>query len=464
MQDIVPKGGRNTRRSITPEVKQRSVVRPVERPRVRDEEVKIKIHKPVKIDQIEHVHKQDVEEIRITHDETDTIESVRHEFEASRTRPNYKKKLKKHWKKITLIGGIVVVIALVMIISNIFHGATLTLTPKTQTQNIQSDYIAKRLGVAGELTYQVVTLKQTGSETIKATGEKQVDKRASGTVVIYNNFNTSVQRLIKNTRFATPEGLIFRISDSVTVPGKKGSTPGSVEATVVADEVGESYNVGLKDFTIPGFKGDPRYTAFYARSKTPLAGGFSGIQKVVAEADRSKAKANIETKISAELLRQAAAGITPDAVFFPNAYTIEYKILPEESASASEVTLKEEGVLSMVVFDKKILGSMVAKTELSKYDGQPVTITNIDKIVFKQMGDFKPATADSISFNLSGPASFEWFYDELALKQALVGKSRNETATVLQKYPTIEKADISLRPFWSRSFPDTLDKITVNKQ
>ena len=80
------------------------------------------------------------------------------------------------------------------------------------------------------------------------------------------------------------------------------------------------------------------------------------------------------------------------------------------------------------------------------------------------MGDFKPATADSISFNLSGPASFEWFYDELALKQALVGKSRNETATVLQKYPTIEKADISLRPFWSRSFPDTLDKITVNKQ
>jgi len=448
MQDIVPKGGRSIRRVAVSNTRAKAVARPAP--------------VPVKIDQVEHVHKQDVEEIRITHDETDTIESVRREFESSRTRPSSKKRFKKNAKKIAFFGGIVAVLLAVFILSSIFHGATLTLTPRKQTQNIQSDYTAKKSGIAGELVYQVVTLKQTGSETIKANGEKQVEKRATGTVVIYNNYNTSVQRLIKNTRFATPEGLIFRITDSVTVPGKKGTVPGSVEATVVADEPGESYNVGLKDFTIPGFKGDPRYTAFYARSKTALAGGFSGIQKVVAEADRAKAKTNIESKIASELIKQAVAGMTPEMVYFANAYTIDFKMLPEEFPSASEVTLKEEGTISAVVFDRKILGSAVAKAELSKYDGRPIFITNNDNITFKPKGDFKP-TSDTITFNLSGSAAFEWYYDELTLKQALLGKSRSETAAILQKYPTIEKADISLRPFWSRSFPDSLDKIIVKK-
>ncbi|MEN9621767.1 MAG: hypothetical protein RLZZ67_201 [Candidatus Parcubacteria bacterium] len=459
MQDIVPKGGKSIRRVAVSETRPRAVSRPV----ARTEEVRVEIKKPTKVEQIEHVHKQDVEEIRITHDETDTIETVRREFESSRTRPNFKKKLKKNWKKIALIGGSVAVVLLVVILSNIFHGATLTLTPRTKTQNIQSDYVAKKNAGSGELPFEIVSFKQTGSETIKATGEKQVDKRATGVVVIYNNYNTSVQRLIKNTRFATPEGLIFRITDSVTVPGKKGAVPGSVEATIVADEVGDSYNVGLKDFTIPGFKGDPRYTAFYARSKTALAGGFSGIQKVVAEADRVKAKAAIVAKVTADLIKQAYAEIDKNSAYFSNGYSVDFKSLAEASPSASEVTLREEGTLTLVVFNKQLLAGAIAREEISKFDGQPVVITNLDKITFKPKSDFKPATADSITFNLSGPASFEWYYDETTLKQALLGKSRSEIPAVLQKYPTVEKADISLRPFWSRSFPDSPDKILIKK-
>jgi hypothetical protein len=355
------------------------------------------------------------------------------------------------------------VLLFVVILSNIFHGATITLTPRTLTQNIESDYTAKKTAGSGELAYQVVTLTQMGSETIKATGEKQVDKRATGVVVVYNNYNTSSQRLIKNTRFATPEGLIFRIVDSVTVPGKKGTTPGSVEVTVVADESGESYNVGLKDFTIPGFKGDPRYNAFYGRSKTPLAGGFSGIQKVVAEADRAKAKASIEAEVTDALVKEVFAGMTADVAYFTNGYSIDWKTLPEQSPSASEVTITQEGTISVVVFDKKALGRAVASEEIDKFDGQPVVITNLDKIAFKPKADFKPGTSESIAFNLSGTASFEWFYDEATLKEALLGKSRSEIPAVLQKYPTIEKAGISLRPFWSRTFPDSLDKITVKR-
>ncbi|HEY0908025.1 MAG TPA: hypothetical protein VGE35_01610 [Candidatus Paceibacterota bacterium] len=466
MQDIVPKGGKTIRRIPVSENRARSAAKSAARPAPVEEIVKPKTVRTRKVveevRQVEEVIERPepaADNFRIVGDDTDTIESVRNEFEASRSRSRGK----KGWKKLIAAGGIVAVIALLVILSNVFHGATVTVTPKLVTQNIQTDLVAKKVPSASELGFAVVSIKQTGSETIKATGEKQVDKKATGTIIIYNNYNATAQRLIKNTRFATPEGLIFRITDSVTVPGKTGTTPGSVEATVVADASGDSYNVGLKDFTIPGFKGDPRYTTFYARAKTAIDGGFSGIQKVVADADRAKAKANIESKITSDLIKQIEANVTADMAYFANGYKIDFVSLPEESPSASEVTLKEEGTLSLVVFDKKAFGGAVAKSEISGYDGLPVVVTNTGELVFKPGTSFNPAVADSISFNLSGPAAFEWYYDEQALKEALAGKARSEIPAVLQKYPTIEKADISLRPFWSRTFPEALDKIVVKK-
>ncbi len=473
MQDIVPKGGKTIRRISVPESRSRSIATPTARPVshpssrpaplqeiVRPNTVRTRrVVEEVEETEVVEDRPHHLEQLRVVEEETDTLESVRSEFEAARTRSHRK----ISWKKLSGIGGIIAVVILVVVLSNIFHGATVTLTPRAQTQNIQGDFTAKKLPGVNELGFAVVSIKLTGSETIKANGEKQVDKKATGTIIIYNNYNETVQRLIKNTRFATPEGKIFRITDSVTVPGKKGTTPGSVEATVVADEAGDSYNVGLKDFTIPGFKGDPRYSTFYARSKTAIGGGFSGIQKVVADADRAKAKANIETKLTTELVKQIGANITPDMAYFANGYDISFAMLPEESPSASEVTLKEEGTLSLVVFDKKALGSAVAKSEISGYDNLPLVLTNTDKISFKAKPDFNPAASDTISFNLSGAAAFEWYYDELALKQALADKSRSEIPSVLQKFPTIEKADISLRPFWSRSFPESLEKIVIKK-
>ena len=47
----------------------------------------------------------------------------------------------------------------------------------------------------------------------------------------------------------------------MVVPGKNGTTPGSIEVTVYADEVGSSYNAAPQTF-IPGFKGTERYSGF----------------------------------------------------------------------------------------------------------------------------------------------------------------------------------------------------------
>jgi hypothetical protein len=329
MQDIVPKGGRSirniplpeTRKPVTREVEVKEPKPAPKRAKKEPEQVKIEKRRPAPEPEVEYREESSVDK--------ETLRSVREEFESRRAKPRSRRKGPRSYKGILIAVGVIAVLGLAIVVSNAFHGATLQLTPRTVSAMVDDVYTAKKLSLPADLNYETVTIKQSGSETVKATGERQVDKKATGVIVIYNNYNSSPQRLIKNTRFATPEGLIYRITDSVTVPGKKGTVPGSVEATVTADQPGESYNVGLKDFTIPGFKGDPRYTAFYARSKTPLSGGFSGIQKIVADADRAKAKSAIESRVETELVKQIVAQIPEDKVFFPKGYTVDFVQLPE---------------------------------------------------------------------------------------------------------------------------------------
>jgi hypothetical protein len=389
----------------------------------------------------------------------ETLEEVRKEFEEGSQVP--RERGGKRWLKIVI--ALFVLLGGVFAVSSFFDSATVLITPRTVLQSVKSDYAAEKASNAAALSYQVITIEETGTQTVKATGERKVERKATGNIVVYNNYSTSPQRLIKNTRFATPEGLIFRITDSITVPGKKGSTPGQVETLVVADEPGEKYNVGLKDFTIPGFKGDPRYTAFYARSKTPLEGGFIGTERVVAPEDRTTAKSAIEQKIAAKLVERIPSALPSDKVTFDKAYAIEYKTLPEESVSSSEVALKELGTMSIVVFDRAQLSENLATAHIKGYAGDPVSIKNLDILSFSPKGQFDPAKNNKIFFTLTGDAVFEWLYDENALKQALVGKPRKEISAILKGYPTIEKADISLRPAWARSFPDEVEKITVEK-
>ncbi|HEU5114738.1 MAG TPA: hypothetical protein VFT82_03155 [Candidatus Paceibacterota bacterium] len=476
MQDIVPKGRsirniplKEGRESALPKAPRKKEITQAEiKERQREIEREKELRKDVELKQVAEKQleediveeKEEIREIEEDRAQKEAIREAREEFEETRTKRTKRAQMRNKTIAYAL-GAVVVVVGLAALVTSVFHSATITVTPRTLAFTADGDFTAKKNPSGSDLPFQVVSLTETASETVHATGEKQVTTRASGTIIIYNNYSTAPQRLIKNTRFATPEGLIFRITDSVTVPGKKGTTPGSIEATVLADEAGTQYNVGLKDFTIPGFKGDPRYNGFYARSKTPLAGGFSGVQKIVSDSDRAKAKSDIESKLAADLVKQAMASKKDGQVTFDKAYTVDYTALPDE-ASGDQVTIKEQGVISAAIFDQKDISTALADEYIKGYNGDPVIVPDFSSLVFTPK-DFKPASSDSITFHLAGNASFEWIYDENALKNALKGQSRGNTPSILQKFPMIEKADISIRPFWSRSFPDSVGKITVKK-
>ena len=163
-----------------------------------------------------------------------------------------------------------------------FPSVVVKIIPRVEQKILSSEvFSAKKPAAGDDLAFEFVQVSDEETRAIPATGVEQVDEKASGKITIFNEYSEKVQRFVKNTRFESPKGKIYRIAESVDIPGMKKSendiVPGKVTVTVYADSPGEEYN--LPDtktfFTVPGLKDSPMFKGFYAESITPIVGGFS---------------------------------------------------------------------------------------------------------------------------------------------------------------------------------------------
>lgn len=375
-------------------------------------------------------------------------------------------------KSKTLIWG-ALGLALVIIgfaITSLFSGATVTVVPKQEKAQAKSDtsvFTAKKDAEAGELSFQILTIKKTEGQDVPATGTENVQRKASGSIIIYNETSPNEQRLIKNTRFQTEEGLVYRVNESVVVPGNSTvggkMTPGSVEVTVFADEAGEKFNIGKTDFTIPGFAGDPRFKTMYARSKTEMTGGFVGTVKKISDADAAKAKQELSVKLTEKLKSDAKSQVPADFILFDDGLFYSFETLPQSGDSESSTTVNEEGTLNAIIFNKSIFAKNVATNLAPTIANTDVAIIGTDDLTFtivnKESIDL--ANINLITFTLEGSLTFISEFDEDRLKNELAGKKKNDLASILIDYPSINKASAVIRPFWKNVFPTEAADIKV---
>jgi hypothetical protein len=373
----------------------------------------------------------------------------------------------KYSKKFLWIGASLGVIILAFAVFSLFSGATVTYTPATSALVFNKDtYTAYKTGDK-VLLFSVIKLSGDKGVKTPASGEENVSIKAEGTIVVYNNTSKADQKLIKNTRFETPEGKVYRIPNEIVVPGQKtvdgALVPGSVEARVVADVAGAEYNIDLSDFTIPGFKGDPRFTTIYARSKTPMTGGFVGTRKKVSEDDLAAANTSLQTSLKNELISQAEAQTPPDFIIFPNLVYITYSNLPQTNATDKGVTVNLHGDLYGVMFKRIDLANFLASKKLPGLSS-PVEIPDLNTLdlSFIAQGAKDLLKADQLSFQVAGPATAVYLTDENALKKDLASKNKKELDSILKKsYPTILEASAVVRPFWKSVFPTDTTSIKI---
>lgn len=356
---------------------------------------------------------------------------------------------------------------LTYVVSSVFTGATVTVSPLTQKISVNTVLSAsKATDVKGsDLQYQLVTLSDQLQKEVVAQGTRLEEKKASGQIVIYNNDTTTTQRLIRNTRFQTPEGLIYRISEPVTIPGKKGTVPGSIEVTVYADTAGSEYNIGLTDFTIPGFKTSPtKYKNIYARSKTAMTGGSKGVVRVVKPADEKSAREAMVAELKVRLIDSARAQTPAGFAFFDRATLFTVEQLPNQNKDTDTVILTQKVALTGLVLEQKALAAALAIKQLNGYDEKPINLSTIEGLdIVPQNMAIGVFDRDPVKLAVSGTASFVWLYDAAKISTALASQKTAQFKEIMVHFSEVTPIKAVVRPFWRSTFPDDLARITIEE-
>ncbi|MEY4747396.1 MAG: hypothetical protein RLZZ416_445 [Candidatus Parcubacteria bacterium] len=341
---------------------------------------------------------------------------------------------------------------------------SVTVTPKSHalvlTEAIPLTAYPSEGAPPGTLTYTVKTADAEDSEVVPSQGTTHAERKASGAITIVNNYSGAPVNLVKSTRFEAPGGLIYRIAQDVTIPGKKGSVPGELRASVVADQVGEKYNIGpTAKFTLPGLKSNAAmYTGVTARSDRAMSGGFVGEEPGTAPGAVDTARATIRGRL--EIKARAAVSAGDTSIIVPGLTRITYTSLPN-GTEKSGVRIGEKARVETAIFDNGALASAIAHTSAADADSEASVRLVPGKDFSGSLIGSPNYGSDPIQLALTGNATLIWKVDEKALAAALAGRDQGAFQVIVNGFPSVEEAHARIEPFWRSTFPDA-SKIRVS--
>ncbi|MBI2097846.1 MAG: hypothetical protein HYT46_02865 [Candidatus Vogelbacteria bacterium] len=373
-----------------------------------------------------------------------------------------------------IIVVLIILLPLVYFVSQTLAEAVVTVKPKQAILTLDDTLavVARPVDAAvltgAKIGYETMTVQATDSVAVTATEKKTVALRASGQITVFNRYSSRPQKLIANTRFEAPSGKIYRIKDEIIIPGYElvdsKLKPGEFVVTVYADKAGAEYNGEVKDLTIPGFKGEPRYDKITARGLTSMTGGFAGERLTIPDSVKDAAEKELSSRLESSLAEEARAGLPDGFVTFPETKFIKLQSRVKEGpADNGNLTLELDGELATLIFSRQELSRNLATRHLTDYDGAEVAIANFDELTVSLLdrGSFDPASSREARLNFTGEARVVWQFDLAVLKRALAGASKNDYQAIFLKFPSIASAEVSIQPPWLKRFPADPGKITI---
>ncbi len=375
-----------------------------------------------------------------------------------------------------IFAGSAVILLLVSIyLYNKLPKADIQIWPKMEQLSLQEKVTADKSILTIDISKNIIPAQykeenQDGWQEFSATGNVSTDKKATGTIKIYNKLDPSAAfTLIKGTHFLSDSGKYFVILDKVVIPAaqyQKGKLiAGSVSAKVEAQEAGEDYNVGPSKFSIPKLSGTAYYYSIYAESTISMTGGSKGNAKRVTKDDIDKAK-NVLTK---ELLAQAESTLrgklSPEDVIIDNSLSrniVDFTTTVKADAIIEKFDAQATVKVSALLFKKQGL-EQFAKDSVNSQ------LSEDESFLAKSMEvSYSPVSVDSKKgsavMDLKLSVLTYKSIDTNALVELFVQKSADEIKNLMGKNygDKVSKTQVDFWPFWVTSAPKNHDKIKIN--
>jgi hypothetical protein len=398
-----------------------------------------------------------------------------------------------------LIALITISFVLVLIIFYVaLPGSTIYITPKSDvidhTVNLTfADYDANK----AELDSHPPNV--LASHTITTTIHRTILQGASGKIfqgtnakgrLTVSNTDPRPWPLIASTRFQTPDGVVFRLQQAVTIPGARGGESGSLDVDVLADQfdaygqpVGARGNIPPTKLFLPGLSPENQ-KKISAASTVAFSGGTTAIKNKIAkedlEAATNKLKQDLQSSVEAELtkaIQDKNAAMSDRAKFTLLTGKLAYTISDPRISLPVDVIDKEmdhfeasgEIDVTGIYFNlNDVLQIMKDELKIRKNPDKRIVKVDDSSITY-HIFDVDNATKKyKVTANLKGLEEFDINPSRQAgerliqkIKEHVVGRKIQDAKDYILNLPEVAAVDIKNWPVWAPTIPSIPDNISV---
>lgn len=287
--------------------------------------------------------------------------------------------------------------------------------------------------------------------TYEGTGTQSGQSKASATITIVNETSSS-QQLIERTRFLSESGKQFRLSKTVTVPAK-----GEVKGEIIADGVGDSYNIKAGKLTIPGLEDNPvKFKGVYGNLDRDINNGALSDSSVVIADDITKARLDLQKKLSEVINTQISEREDTQSLVVESKLTdITYTGLPAVGDKSRSFTVKATTSTDGVFYKEEDLDRLM-KSLLEK---QVLDLINISEITFDKPEQFSIKEAVKtrvyIKYSLNQNINSQEISNSLRLKTLSQGEE------YMKNIDGVSGVDVKLNPSFIPIFPVINSRIRI---
>jgi hypothetical protein len=362
------------------------------------------------------------------------------------------------YKKIAVSFIILTLILLGVVLASTVSRATITIVAKEipVKANVKVT-VADDIKTSETVRGTVVANTVEGSLDAKPAGKGQVvEDHAHGTVLLVNKKSTA-QPLVATTRLLTPDGVLFRIKKSVTIPAN-GELK---DVEVYADEAGAKGEIAPATFTVPGLNASLQ-KIIYAFSEKPMVGGVTTVS-AVAQADIDSAFDTL--RASLEKSAKESLGATMKEKGFEGISLIVAESTRSSTAKAGDqtgvftVTLKLD--VNAVIYDREKFNRIgLAALQANQVLDTELRTSELNGVVpVVQNADAKTQTATLVG-TFTGTAVLNDKSPILSIDR-LVGLDGATLVGYLKSFDSVADAAVVFSPFWVHRVPHLKDHIVI---
>lgn len=310
---------------------------------------------------------------------------------------------------------------------------------------------------------KLAILEKNNNQTVPATGEKNVGKKAEGEMTLTNCIDDDESHTVPAGTGFTRSGKTFvtteqvKLDESYTPGGECQGLDGFNRKTVdvIANEGGSSFNIdgGSYNSSIAGIN------AYGSKMK----GGTDDIKKVVSQADINKATQQFKDQASEGVVDELKAQLSSQGyVAFESTFEVRKPRLDVSQAvndEASSVTVSGAITFEMAGVLKEGIEEKIKAASQADIDdtAQAISDTGIDSATLRITKTNEGSYTVSVQTLVTAGPQLE----ANALRQEILGKKFGETESILSGKAGVVDVDIEYSPFWVGATPDNEDKVTI---